>query len=174
MKRIAPLLFFVGLLMGCDMMPDFSARREVSTTGYTVTTPQGELSNTITTAKYKGQIFLLLLVKNTNGSGGSSSGSRISGQFFSPKGAEVLHWSCDSPDGETGSIAIASETFDLAKGGLLLVDPWGRKIVTQQVSVDLSQFQTGDVVERLKTIALTNPKVAAFLEDFAPPPNTTP
>jgi hypothetical protein len=175
MKRIfVSVLIAASLMTGCAAISDIFARRELTTTGYSQTTEQGEQHDTLTSAKYKGQLFLLLLVKDTSGFIGSSQGSRMSGQFYSRQGVEVLRWTCDSPDGKTGSVSVGAETFDLAKGGLFLVDPGQGKAVTQQLLVDMAQFQSDDIGENLKAIAPSHPQLATFLKDFDPPPKAAP
>jgi hypothetical protein len=173
-KTFVSVLIAASLMTGCAAVSNIFARRELTTTGYARTTNQGDRHDTLTSAKYRGQIFLLLLVKDTSGFVGSSQGSRMSGQFYSPQGVEVLRWTCDSPDGKTGSVSVGAETFDLAKGGLFLVDPGQGKAVTQQLLVDMAQLQSDDIGANLKAIAPKHPQLAAFLKDFDPPPKSAP
>jgi hypothetical protein len=168
-KTFVSVLIAASLMTGCAAVSDIFARWEVTTTSYIGATDHGDRYTQLTSAKYKGQLFLIMMVKDTNDSFSSSQGSRISGQFYSPQGVEILRWTCDSPDGKTGSVSVGAETFDLAKGGLFLVDPGQGKIVTQQLLVDMAQLPSNNMSENLRAIEPNHPQLAAFLKDFKPP-----
>jgi hypothetical protein len=101
-----------------------------------------------------------------NGSvGATSSGGSgdFSGKFRIAPDREVA-WSCKTPDGKAGKLVIDGAEFDLAGGGLFLVDTRQKPAKTEQLAVPADRLQEVTDARKLPDLATADPKVAAFLE----------
>jgi hypothetical protein len=116
----------------------------------------------ITSLTCDGRVFLVLAAD------GSSGGSMIS----SPEAHGVLRatdrrqiaWSCPSRDGTSGTLTIAGQEFDLAKGAVLLVSLKANQTKVEQLAVDMSQLQGGEVEEKLIAAGEMEPRIKAFFK----------
>ena len=52
--------------------------------------------------------------------------------------------------------------FDLGKGGLFIVSIGGDKTTTEQIPVDMSKLQGGNVTMKLKDLEKSEPRIAEF------------
>jgi hypothetical protein len=167
--------FWVGLLLtasmvtGCNGLPDLSARWEGGSTGYTNVTPKGEVNYALAHLKYNKQIYFVLLAKNASGGSIGGDGPKQVGSLMAPNnGPELVKWSCESKDGKGGIVRIGPNQFGLEKGGLFLVNADNGKLTVEQMAIDMSQLQAGDLGMKLKEMASSNPKLAKFTQDFQP------
>jgi hypothetical protein len=116
---------------------------------------------TITSLTCDSRVFWVLAAD------GSSGGSMIS----SPKAHGILRatdgrqiaWSCPTRDGTSGTVTIAGQEFDLAKGAVFLVALKANQTKVEQLAVDMSQLQGGKVEEKLNAAGETEPRIKAFL-----------
>jgi hypothetical protein len=98
-------------------------------------------------------------------SGGSSgSGPNARGLLRTVDGRNIA-WSCTTKDGTGGTVTIDGQEFDLAEGGVFLVRAKGGKTKVEQLSADMSRLQGGSVQEKLKGLADTEPRIAAFFKE---------
>jgi hypothetical protein len=79
-----------------------------------------------------------------------------------PDGREV-NCRCATRDGQTGTVKIGDETFDLAKGSLFLVSTRGDHNQVRQLQRDTSRLKSDD----LKDLARTDPDIMGFFETSA-------
>jgi hypothetical protein len=110
-----------------------------------------------------GRVFLVLAAD------GSSGGSMISSPgahgVLSAVDGRKIAWSCPTRDGTSGTVTIADQEFDLAKGAVFLVTLKAKQTKVEQVAVDTSQLQGGKTEEKLTAVGETEPRIKAFLEE---------
>ena len=86
-----------------------------------------------------------------------------------------IDWACDTRDGATGKLVLSEQTFRIEDGGLILVDVRGGKLVVEQLSVEMAQFDpdttpdaslynAGITYQQLQTIAEKDPRMVEFIK----------
>jgi hypothetical protein len=133
--------------------------------GGTVTKVEGEerISCSVDRLTCDGRAFAVLAA---NGSAGTTSGGGsgdFRGAFRIPPDREVA-WSCKTADGKSGKVVIDGAEFDLASGGLFLVDTRQKPAKTEQLTVPADRLQEVTDARKFPDLATADSKVAAFLE----------
>ena len=82
----------------------------------------------------------------------------------------MVEWECDTPDGRAGRVTIGTERFELQKGPVFLVNLRDGKTVVEQLAIDFDQLQGGVIEQRLKVVAQSKRRLAAFLKFCETPP----
>jgi hypothetical protein len=116
----------------------------------------------ITSLTCDGRVFLVLVAD------GSSGGSRISSPgaqgVLSAVDGRKIAWSCPTGDGTSGTVTIAGQQFDLAKGAVFLISLKAKQTKVEQTAVDMSKLRGGKVEEELDAVGEPEPRIKAFLE----------
>ena len=84
------------------------------------------------------------------------------GELLAVDGRKIA-WSCPTQDGTSGTVTIDGQQFDLAKGAVFLISAKEKKTKVDQLTVDMSKLQGGAVQEKLRGLADTEPRIAAFI-----------
>jgi hypothetical protein len=86
----------------------------------------------------------------------------------------MIDWSCPTRDGTSGTVTIAGQEFDLAKGALFLISLRGKRTKVDQVGLNLSKGQGSELQQSqiqqsqihliLDATGGVEPRVQAFLK----------
>jgi hypothetical protein len=117
----------------------------------------------ITSLTHDGRVFFVLAADGTTG-GSMTASENTRGTLHAADGREVS-WSCATPDGTGGTVTVAGQQFDLAKGAVFLVSLKGNQTKVEQLAVDMSRLQGGKVEEELDAVGESEPRVKAFLKE---------
>lgn len=117
----------------------------------------GDTNATYFTSRDGGMLFVVW-VKHTNGvSGGGGSGTSSSpdkavlrGYYQYGDGPKV-EWNCETTDGKRGKVNVGGKAYDLANGGLFLVDLSSSEPAVTQLNRDLSKIKNQKELEALAT-----------------------
>jgi hypothetical protein len=129
--------------------------------GTRTSTDHGPVSRGTANLTRNGKPYLVLLTAGCEPT--SVTGGPWGGGLIKALDGREVKWSCDTWDGVTGRLIIGGEKFRLDHGAVVFIDMRDGKVVTEQVAVDMQQFDGGPVEERLKVIATTNEQIARFL-----------
>jgi hypothetical protein len=110
---------------------------------------------------YDGRVVLVLAAAGCS-TASSGAGPTSTGEMETREGRKI-GWSCASPDGMRGTVSIDGKPFELTKGAVFLIWPEGEQIRIEQVAVDMSRLQGGDLQEKLQALGASEPKIAEFL-----------
>ena len=80
--------------------------------------------------------------------GGSTHGTAEGFQSL-PNGGKIT-WQCETPDGESGTVLLNGQSYDLSKGGIFLVSTRDANIRVLQLNRDISMLKT-DGIKTLMT-----------------------
>ena len=69
----------------------------------------------------------------------------------------------ESADGRTGTVLVADEKYDLAKGGLFLISAKETPPKIDQLAIDMSKLHSGKVEAELDELAEMEPRLKTFL-----------
>jgi hypothetical protein len=109
-----------------------------------------------------GRVFLILAANGYSG-GSMISSPSAHGVLRATDGRQIA-WSCPTRDGTSGTLTIAGQEFDLAKGAVFLVSLKANQTKVEQVAADMSQLQGGKVEEKLNMVGEAEPRIKAFLK----------
>ena len=112
---------------------------------------------------FENRLFAVLMTAGGQPTALTGGNNTASGKIKRVDGAELL-WTCDTADGVTGVITFGSQKFRLEDGGVILVDLRGGKFRVEQAVADMSHFEGGDINDRLKSEAITDERLARFLQ----------
>jgi hypothetical protein len=127
------------------------------------TSDNKNVSQGLVQLNFENRLFLIVMTAGgqpTQLTGGANTGA---GKIKRIDGLE-LSWTCDTRDGVTGVITFGSQKFKLEDGGVILVDLRGGKFRVEQAIADMSHFEGGNIDERLKSEAITDERIARFLQ----------
>jgi hypothetical protein len=117
----------------------------------------------ITSLTCDGRTFLVLAVDGRSG-GGMIISEKTQGTFCAVDGRNVP-WSCTTRDGVAGTVAIAGQQFELAKGAVFLISLKAGQTKVEQLSVDMSKLQGGKMEDKLNAVGETEPRIKVFLKE---------
>jgi hypothetical protein len=117
----------------------------------------------VTSLTCDGRVFLVLTANGS--SGGSMISSPSAHGVLSAADGRKIEWSCPTRDGTSGTLTIAGQEFDLAKGAVFLVSLKANQTKVEQLAVDMSNLQGGKMEERLNAVGETEPRIKAFLKE---------
>ncbi|MCA8987207.1 MAG: hypothetical protein KDA78_06180 [Planctomycetaceae bacterium] len=104
--------------------------------------------------------------RSGNGGGGARDGAAYKG-YHRAKDGRRIDIKAESRDGKTATISIDGVSYDLAKGGLLLVSTQQQPAIVKQVNLDLKTVPNGQ--EALSRFASTTVDIRTFFQDQRPP-----
>jgi hypothetical protein len=110
-----------------------------------------------------GRVFLVLAVDGC--AGGSMISSPSAHGVLSAVDGRKIAWSCPTRDGASGTVTIAAQEFDLAKGGAFLISLKANQTKVEQIAVDMSKLQGGKMEEKLNAVSELEPRIKAFLKE---------
>src|SRR5262249_8615817 len=104
-----------------------------------------------------GRGFLVLVAGRCSGRS-EISGPTSEGRLRTVDGRQIA-WSCRTQDGRDGTVTVDGQSFDLAKGAMFLVS--AREIGTkvEQLAVDKSKLQGGNVEDKMNAAGETEPRI---------------
>jgi hypothetical protein len=112
-----------------------------------------------------GRVFLVATVDGCSAS--SVHTSPTSRGVWRTVDGRSLEWSCTTADGTGGTVAIAGQQFDLAKGGIFLVTAKANQTKVEQLALDMSKLRGDSVVRLLEDDfgkSEAGPRIQAFLK----------
>ena len=109
---------------------------------------------------HNGRNYLVLAVEGCVKTS-MNSGPESKGQLFTANNRQI-HWSCSTADGKTGQLIMDGQTFDLKTGAVFVVSVGGDKTTTEQVPIDMSMLQGGNVTMKLQALENSAPRIAEF------------
>jgi hypothetical protein len=149
----APLLFAVGAF-GCNQNPSG---------------PIGQVNIGGTSCVYcsigntnKFALVVWIDEPDRNPARGMGGTAPFHGRFARKGGGDVT-WTCSSHDGKTGRVEIASQAFDLEKGGLFLISTQDGGTKVDQLPIETVGGTIQSANEKFETLAKTDPKISAFV-----------
>lgn len=114
-------------------------------------------------ASYDGGVALVHALAGEGTSGFVDQGPPPTG-WMSRGDRQVIAWTCESKDGRTGAITVNNVALDLANGPLVLHRAEADGSASfDQCAVDVSKLDFARFAESLRSLAGSDPKVAAFL-----------
>jgi hypothetical protein len=116
----------------------------------------------ITSLTCDGRVFLVLAVDGC--SGGSMISSPQAHGVLSALDGRKIAWSCPTRDGTSGTVTIAGQEFELAKGAFFVISLKAKQTKVEQIAVDMSKLQGGQMEEKLNAVGETEPRIKAFLK----------
>ena len=117
----------------------------------------------ITSLTCDGRVFLVLVADGS--SGGSMISSPDAHGVLSAADRRQIAWSCPTKDGTSGTVTLANQEYDLAKGAIFLISLKANQTKVEQVAVDMSKLQGGKAEEKLGAVGETEPRLKAFLKE---------
>ena len=156
MNRLVAMVLACAGCAGLTSVPD-SFRGSCSSSNNQM------VSQGIVQLNWGDRLFLIMLTAGGGPSQVTAGTTSGAGTIKRADGLE-LSWTCDTHDGVTGTVTFGSQKFRLEDGGLMLVDLRGGKFHVEQAVVDMSHFEGGNVNERLKSEAVTDERIARFLQ----------
>ncbi len=126
-----------------------------------------EFAYQIVTLTCDGRPFLVLVADGCSG-GSVHSSPRANGVLSAVDGRKVA-WSGTTTDGTSGTVTIAGQQFDLAKGAVFLIQLKDKRAKVEQIAVDTAKLQGDKIVEgkmreRLIAVGDSEPRIKAFLK----------
>src|SRR5262245_54529328 len=117
----------------------------------------------ITGVTCDGRVFLVLAADGC--SGGSMISSPSANGVLSAVDGRKISWSCSTQDGTRGTVTVAGQQFDLAKGAVFLISLKAQQTKVEQIAVDMSALQGGKILEKFNTVGDAEPRIKAFLKE---------
>ena len=77
----------------------------------------------------------------------------------------TIAWSYSTKSGADGTVTIDGQSFDLKKGGVLLVWTNDKKTRVEQLAVEMSKLKDGPIGEKLESLGNAEPRIAAFFKE---------
>ena len=181
MKMITVAVFVTLSVVGSGCSGNVPGSRGVHSTSWSISSVDeadlpGITSAEVATATYDDGP-LVVIWSGTGGGGMANHVDRKSGHLVysstrtTASGTE-FQITCSTPDGTSGQVDIADETFDLANGKLFLVVAPEDKVLVRQLKMlppgepSDSEERTADrQVDRLREFAKATPEVYEFFAD---------
>jgi hypothetical protein len=115
-----------------------------------------------------GRVYLVVAADGCSGGSSSSesgpTGSTTGGRLNAVDGRKIA-WSCTTADGTRGTATIDGQQFDLANGAVFIVWAKDKKTRVEQLALDMAKLQGGPVPQKLRALAETHPRIAAFFKE---------
>ena len=99
--------------------------------------------------------------------GATANAAEYSGLHLAGDGRRI-EWTCTTTDGQTGSIAINGERYQLGEGRLFLVGVEGGETTVVQLDQDTAQLTDENMLDALKDWLDNNGAVSEFFADVEP------
>ena len=110
-----------------------------------------------------GQVYFLLAAARGTGNTYRGGEGKYQGELLAQDGVKVA-WSCATQDGQSGTVAIDNQEFDLAAGALFLVSTKDNSAEVEQLRIDPAQLQRCSNVKKVLGVMKSNSQMATFLE----------